>query len=100
MNAAEHSHDEQQEPEASVLGSLPRERPGRRSPRRQAGDRGPATVEQRRRGVTEQAEDEPARGVEDLAWAGIAVAAEAATLGVRLANRVLGAGSSLRKRGS
>jgi hypothetical protein len=26
-------------------------------------------------------------GVEDLAWAGVAVAAEAATLGVRLAGR-------------
>jgi hypothetical protein len=30
-------------------------------------------------------------GVEDLAWAGITVAAEAATLGVRLLNRALGA---------
>jgi hypothetical protein len=30
-------------------------------------------------------------GVEDLAWAGITVAAEAATLGVRLLNRAVGA---------
>jgi hypothetical protein len=30
-------------------------------------------------------------GVEDLAWAGIAVAAEAATLGVRLLSRAMGA---------
>lgn len=30
-------------------------------------------------------------GVEDLAWAGIAAAAEAATLGVRLASRAMGA---------
>jgi len=28
-----------------------------------------------------------AKGVEDLAWAGVAVAAQAATVGVRLANR-------------
>jgi hypothetical protein len=30
-------------------------------------------------------------GIEDLAWAGIAAAAEAATLGVRLASRAMGA---------
>lgn len=30
-------------------------------------------------------------GLEDLAWAGVAAAAEAATIGVRLANRALGA---------
>jgi hypothetical protein len=33
------------------------------------------------------AEQERIGGLEDLAWAGIAVAAEAATLGVRLAGR-------------
>jgi hypothetical protein len=39
-----------------------------------------------------QATDEAARGgLEDLAWAGIAAAAEAATLGVRLAGRAMGA---------
>ena len=29
------------------------------------------------------------RGIEDVAWAGVAAAAEAATIGVRLANRAL-----------
>ena len=32
---------------------------------------------------------EPAGGIEELAWAGVAAAAEAATLGVRLATRAL-----------
>ncbi len=33
----------------------------------------------------------PRRGIEDVAWAGVTVAAEAATLGVRLLSRALGA---------
>lgn len=33
----------------------------------------------------------PGRGIEDVAWAGVTVAAEAATLGVRLVSRALGA---------
>jgi hypothetical protein len=35
--------------------------------------------------------DAPAgqRGLDDLVWAGVAIAAEAATLGIRLANRAL-----------
>ncbi|MGH2953913.1 MAG: hypothetical protein ACRDK9_07805, partial [Solirubrobacterales bacterium] len=31
------------------------------------------------------------RGIEDVAWAGVAAAAEAATIGVRIANRALDA---------
>lgn len=36
-----------------------------------------------------EAEPEPSGGLEEIAWAGVAAAAEAATLGVRLANRAL-----------
>jgi hypothetical protein len=36
-------------------------------------------------------EEGSSRGIEDVAWAGITVAAEAATLGVRLFSRALGA---------
>lgn len=38
-----------------------------------------------------ETEDGGHGGIEDLAWAGIAAAAEAATLGVRLASRAMGA---------
>jgi hypothetical protein len=99
---------------AGVFGSLPRSRPGRRSPRRAPAAAEPAAApvadeaaapppeppgEERAEG-TEPPEavgrgpdqaDLPAgqRGLEDLAWAGVAIAAEAATLGIRLANRAL-----------
>jgi hypothetical protein len=99
---------------AGVFGSLPRSRPGRRSPRRAPAAAEPAATpvadeaaapppeppgEERAEG-TEPPEavgrgpdqaDLPAgqRGLEDLAWAGVAIAAEAATLGIRLANRAL-----------
>lgn len=39
----------------------------------------------------EEHDDEHAGGLEDLAWAGIAAAAEAATIGVRLASRAMDA---------
>jgi hypothetical protein len=99
---------------AGVFGSLPRSRPGRRSPRRApaAPEAAPAPVTHKATGgppepggeeraeSTEPPEDvEPSpdqagssagqRGLEDLAWAGVAIAAEAATLGIRLANRAL-----------
>lgn len=97
MNA-ERPEPEAEPPEQSVLGSLPRQRPGRRSPRRAASSAGESTGAPSRE---EQADPtaESKGGVEDLAWAGIAVAAEAATLGVRIANRVLEAGTGWRKRG-
>jgi hypothetical protein len=97
-----------------VFGSLPRSRPGRRSPRRApaAPEEAAAPVTQKAMGhppepgreeraeTTEPSEhvetslDEAAspagqRGLEDLAWAGVAIAAEAATLGIRIANRAL-----------
>ncbi|HSI79965.1 MAG TPA: hypothetical protein VK919_04870 [Solirubrobacterales bacterium] len=74
------------DPAASVLGSLPRDRLGTRSPRRgpPRSDRGPEAPGER---------PPPKRSIEELAWGGIAVAAEAATLGVRLANRLFEAGA-------
>lgn len=98
---------------AGVFGSLPRSRPGRRSPRRApaateaatspAAGEAPPPPEPPAEERAESAEppvdvasgpDEagsPAgqRGLEDLAWAGVAIAAEAATLGIRIANRAL-----------
>ena len=100
--------------EPGVFGKLPRTRPGVRSSLR-AGESAEAerspepTPEPEARRETAQAqsppppprrepepepEPEPAAegqggGLEDLAWAGITVAAEAATLGVRIASRAL-----------
>jgi hypothetical protein len=106
-------------PEGSVFGNLPRERPGVRSPRRDAevvrrtGRPGSATGERARaaasgsnappRERTEPSRDPRPRtegppeqtggpgGLEEMAWAGVTVAAEAATLGMRLAGRALDA---------
>jgi hypothetical protein len=69
-------------------------------PRGQAGARRPPTDPDagRPKGPAERSRDEAppepspeGGGVEDLAWAGVAVAAEAATLGVRLLSRAMGA---------
>jgi hypothetical protein len=89
----------------SVFGKLPDSRPGTRSPRRRGGSErvakpapksSPAkseTTPKRRPQDAPHQEPEPplprAAGLEDLAWAGVAVAAEAATLGVRLASRAV-----------
>jgi hypothetical protein len=106
-------------PEGSVFGNLPRERPGVRSPRRDAeaarrtGRPGSATGERARAAASAsnalpRERAEPSRdpqpetegppeetggpgGLEEMAWAGVTVAAEAATLGVRLAGRALDA---------
>jgi hypothetical protein len=95
--------------QGGVFGNLPGTRPGFRSPRRgeqpRAGDKPKPTVPRAARGASSarepaRPEAEPATppaagtehgGVEDLAWAGIAVAAEAATLGVRLLSRAVDA---------
>jgi len=107
------SEERSEEQAASVFGNLPASRPGTRSPRRgetaaggpelaepaaavqpQAVDRdagGPDTPPSRT-ARPQRAEEEPgdgSAGLEDLAWAGVAVAAEAATLGVRLATRAV-----------
>jgi hypothetical protein len=106
--------------QGGVFGNLPGTRPAVRSPRRSREKTGageaagtqshPAAQpkpgarpsprgrpsERRHAPVAAESETPPdARaehgGVEDLAWAGIAVAAEAATLGVRLLSRAVGA---------
>jgi hypothetical protein len=82
------------DPEASVLGSLPRERPGRRSRRREEAARHRRTDDAPPEAPEAPEDTGPSGGgLEDLAWAGIAIAAEAATLGVRVLNRVLEAGT-------
>lgn len=105
-------------PADGVFAKLPDSRPGTRSPRRAGGERAsapepktpPATPRTRpappagrasepaaRREPAdaapggdrrEPAADEPG-GIEDVAWAGIAAAAEAATIGVRLASKAI-----------
>ena len=111
--------DERSEEQApSVFGNLPASRPGTRSPRRAPEGSTDATAEPgprpdppgeadppadpdppaehvpprpraaEREPAAEAPGDGPA-GLEDLAWAGVAVAAEAATLGVRLATRAV-----------
>jgi hypothetical protein len=92
-----------------VFGNLPRTRPGARSPMRDTGSararRAPEGKASAPTGAPpasvpppEPQEPEPADaaqqpapggGVEDVAWAGVAAAAEAATIGVRLATRAL-----------
>lgn len=94
---------------AGVFGNLPRTRPGSRSPMRDAGATRPRPAP--RAAPSTPAEGPPATppppepqasdpspprpdapqggGIEDVAWAGVAAAAEAATIGVRLATRAL-----------
>jgi len=105
---------EPDEDEAGVFAKLPDSRPGARSPRRRTGARAakaepqvpkkapavttpraereperpkPPPAEQRSAEPAPEAEPSSGGGLEDVAWAGIAAAAEAATLGVRLASR-------------
>jgi hypothetical protein len=104
-----------------VFGNLPRSRPGTRSPlrdpdeatRHSATAEEPETSEEVPRAEAEPqapptedqwAEEAGAQdhqdsgGLEDLAWAGIAAAAEAATIGVRLASRAMEAVKDAGKR--
>jgi hypothetical protein len=98
---------------SGLFGKLPRSRPGTRSPRRRgteatAPEPAPApepepppapppptaTEPTWEAGEPEPAAtqaEQPAGGIEELAWAGIAVTAEAATLGVRLLSRAINA---------
>ena len=90
--------------QSGVFGNLPASRPGTRSPRRDATAKARARPERRQErpppeethaAADPEAADEPPAeqggGIDDLAWAGVAAVAEAATLGVRLANRAFGA---------
>ena len=105
------------DPPDGVFGNLPGTRPGARSPRRSNGDdasakSSPAPAKRRpppppeppappgppppgaeREAPVAVGSDTGQRiaSVEDLAWAGVAVAAEAATVGVRFVSRALDA---------
>ncbi len=90
-----------------VFGNLPQTRPGARSPRRErAGEarvkraaakpkraapppRATPAAEQQPASASQPQAGEQGSGIEDVAWAGVAAAAEAATIGVRLATRAL-----------
>jgi hypothetical protein len=105
-------------PDEGVFGNLPRSRPGTRSPRRDGQRTGSSEsgagreTESRAPASTPRdtgpgpdrspADDAPAAqgsgGLEDLAWAGVAAAAEAATIGVRLASRAMEAVKDAGKR--
>ncbi len=114
--AEERPPEETADTKGGVFGNLPSSRPGARSPRRGTGRRKasmaaagraerPAPKPQPERkppspgpraAPPPRAEPPPPApagaeggGVEDLAWAGITVAAEAATLGVRLLSRAV-----------
>jgi hypothetical protein len=104
--------EEEKSPDG-VFGNLPSARPGSRSPRRNGGEEQPArpraTAAKREPAPpppepppppappagTERETPVPSetapkiQSVEDLAWAGIAVAAQAATVGVKFASRAL-----------
>ena len=111
--------DKPEQPDG-VFGNLPASRPGSRSPRRDAqrrrgagqaalaaageapapaaaspGTRAPPPEPpmgtEREAPVSAAGGDQQISSIEDLAWAGIAVAAEAATVGVRFASRALDA---------
>jgi hypothetical protein len=109
---AEEAPETKPQPESEgVFGNLPGTRPGSRSPRRgdPAGDSAakPASGEPRAAPPPPPTDPPPATereapvagepdagqpritSVEDLAWAGVAVAAQAATVGIRFASRAL-----------
>ena len=98
-------NDADEAPEG-VFGNLPTTRPGARSPRREAGTGPERPAEPPPAPAPEQAAPPPHEpppapepapqaapdeggGIEEVAWAGVAAAAEAATIGVRLATRAL-----------
>ena len=115
----ERAGDQTDGEQGGVFGKLPASRPGTRSPRRRSETKGKATKAKAaaapkpkpaaaprerpapkprpkapppaREPIGAEAPQGDQRGLDDLAWAGVAAVAEAATLGVRLANRALGA---------
>ena len=102
-------------PQGSVFGNLPDSRPGGRSPRRDSAAKPrkaaakrttraeakpkPAAKPKAARPASpprttmppkpEAGEPESGTGLDDIAWAGVATIAEAATVGVRLLNKTL-----------
>jgi hypothetical protein len=79
-------------PGAKTARARTKPKPSRPAPRRPAPAKPRASSEPAEPGPERSApEGEPpsAGGLEDLAWAGVAAAAEAATIGVRLASRAM-----------
>ncbi len=84
----ESGREQRSTPQAGVLGNLPRSRPAVRSPRRRE------TPPQRRAAAdppADRADGGQAAELEALARGGLAVAGEAAALGLRLAGRAAAA---------
>lgn len=96
------------EPQDSILGSLPRTRPSVRSPRRDEAAKararakpaaskpkpraaGPRRERPAARPENEGASDAEGAGVEDIARAGVTTAVQVATAGMRFAGRAAGA---------
>ena len=98
--------------DAGVFGNLPGSRPGKRSPRRNSAKKPAVAAVAKQKSKPKPAaapraappppaasatkaprrpaaEPDRGAGLEDIAWAGVAAAAEAATLGVRLASRAI-----------
>ena len=97
----------EEEPQESILGSLPRSRPSVRSPRRDEAAKARARRAAARKTTARGAGDGPKRraspraepapepegvgGVDDLARAGVTTAVQVATAGLRFAGRAAGA---------
>ncbi len=84
----EPARDEPETPQAGVLGNLPRSRPAVRSPRRR--EPSPRRAEAADP-APEDGGGEPPADLEALARGGLAVAGEAASLGLRIAGRAAAA---------
>lgn len=84
---------DQGSPQAGVLGNLPSTRPAVRSPRRRTEPPKRAEEPERDRDPepADERPDEPPVDLESLARGGLAVAGEAASLGLRLAGRAAAA---------
>lgn len=82
-----------EEPEAGILGNLPRNRPSVRSPRRAETSRASAAVESGAPRAEAEGQQDAEREieVEALARAGVSLATGAATLGLRVAGRAASA---------
>jgi hypothetical protein len=115
----ERPDNQEAQQQGGVFGKLPDSRPGSRSPRRDGANRQaaakprsshkPPTAAKRPKpspareprprqapaspppAAATDSPPESGAGLDDLAWAGVAAIAEAATFGVRLANRAFGA---------
>jgi hypothetical protein len=77
------------DPEAGVMGALPRSRPSIRSPRRDSAAARRARSAAAPEDEVQQEGDQP--GLEDVARAGASAAIGAATLGLRIAGRAASA---------